>query len=193
MRASVRPISARFARYRPTERVIHGRRFWAVPEGGLCLSAFVVVRSDHAPVRVLLGKPDPTAPWEEIATLEEPHLRSIGNRWILPASHLHEFESPSGCAQRILTQQLGGMDLALRAPTVFSEAYASAIDPDSGTHWDLHFVFEADASAGGAPPSAVWRELAFVDPTTLTPGDLARGHSDILALVGLRPGQGTTV
>ena len=189
MGLSARPTPARFARYRPTERVIQGRHFWSVPEGGLCLSAFLIVGPDHAPGRVLLGKPDPTAPWEEMATLEEAHLRSIGNRWILPASHLREFESPPECARRIARQQLGGADLAFRGPNVFSETYPSAIDPESGTHWDVHFLFEADWSAQGAPTSDVWRELAFVDPRKLTRADLARGHADILALAGLKLGE----
>jgi ADP-ribose pyrophosphatase YjhB (NUDIX family) len=176
----------RFARYRPTERLIQGRRFWSVPEGGLCLSAFLIIRSAQAPARVLLGKPDPKAPWEAMATLEEAHLRSIGDRWILPASHLLEFESPSECARRIGREQLGSADLPMRGPEVFSEAYPSAIDPNSGTHWDLHFLFQADWSAPGDPISDVWRELGFLDVRTLRPGDIARGHADILALGGLK-------
>jgi ADP-ribose pyrophosphatase YjhB (NUDIX family) len=179
----------RFARYRPTERSIQGRRFWSVPEGGVCLSAFILLRPLETPTRVLLGRPDPQAPWAQMATLEEAHLRSIGDRWILPASHLLEFESPTDSARRILRQQLEIADLPLRGPEVFSEAYPSAIDPESGTHWDLHFVLRGDWPSNPAPRSDSWRELAFVDPSTLTRADIARGHADILALSGLTVGE----
>ncbi len=182
------PDPPRFARYRPTERSIRGRRFWSVPEGGLCLSSFVVLQPFEAPTGVLLGRPNPEAPWERMATLEEAHLRSIGNRWILPASHLLEFESPTDAAARILREQLGIREFALRGPQVFSEAYPSAIDPDSGTHWDLHFVFRGEWPRDRPPRSEAWRELAFVDPSALTSADIARGHADILALLGLQVG-----
>jgi ADP-ribose pyrophosphatase YjhB (NUDIX family) len=178
----------RFARYRPTERSIQGRRFWNVPEGGVCLSTFIVLRPVGTPTKVLLGKPDPQAPWEQMATLDQAHLRSIGNRWILPASHLIELESPTDSAERILRQQLGITEVPLQGPEVFSEAYPSAIDPESGTHWDLHFIFRGDWPSARVPRFAVWRELAFVDPRDLTRADIARGHADILALAGLPVG-----
>jgi ADP-ribose pyrophosphatase YjhB (NUDIX family) len=174
----------RFARYRPSERSIQGRHFWSVPEGGVCLSAFVVLRSMRTPTSVLLGRPDPQAPWEQMATLEEAHLRSIGNRWILPASHLREFEAPADSADRILREQLEITDLPLRGPDVFSESYPSAIDPESGMHWDLHFVFRGDWPSEEPPRSGAWRELAFIDPRTVTRSDIARGHADILTLAG---------
>ena len=183
------PDLPRFARYRPTERSIRGRRFWSVPEGGVCLSSFLVLQPSTTPTTVLLGRPDPQAPWEQMATLEPAHVRSIGNRWILPASHLLEFESPADSAARILRQQLGTADLTLRGPEVFSESYPSAIDPESGTHWDLHFVFRGDWPSDRPPNSEAWRQLAFVDPRVLTRADIARGHADILALVGLPVGE----
>jgi hypothetical protein len=185
MNGPPRTPPARFARYRPTERVIHGRHAWSVPEGGLCLSAFVVLRSGETPKTVLLGKPAPEAPWEELAALEEAHLRAVGDRWILPASHLLEFESPAEAAQRVLRQQLGIPDLVLRGPEVFSEAYPSSIDPESGTHWDLHFVFQGESPSDRPLRSAAWRELALVNPSALTRADIARGHADILALAGV--------
>jgi hypothetical protein len=172
----------RFARYRPSDRILQGRRFWTVPEGGICLSAFLVLRSPNAPGAVLLGKPDPRAPWEEMATLEDAHLRAIGERWILPASHLREFESPHDAGKRILREQLGAAEPVLRGPEVFSETYPSALDPAAGSHWDLHFVFQGDWSSEAAPRSAAWRELKFVDLRSVSRSDIARGHADILAL-----------
>ena len=180
---------ARFARYRPTARSIRGRRFWSVPEGGVCLSAFIVLRPSETSTKVLLGRPDPRAPWAQMATLEDAHVRSIGNRWILPASHLLEFESPTDSAQRILRQQLEITDLPLQGPEVFSEAYTSVIDPESGAHWDLHFVFRGEWPSGEPPRAAAWRELTFVEPRTLTRADIARGHADILGLAGRPVGE----
>ena len=124
-----------------------------------------------------------------MATLEESHLRSIGRRWILPASHLREFESPTEAAARILEQQLGVAELALQGPQVFSEAYPSAIDPGSGTHWDLQFIFRGEWPPDRPLQSDAWRELAFHDPRDLTRADIARGHADILALVGMAVGE----
>ncbi len=174
----------RFARYRPTEREIQGRHFWTVPEGGLCLSAFLILTAPAAPGRVLLGRPNAQAPWESMATLEPAHLAAIGQRWILPASHLREFESPKAAGERIAREQLALPHPALEGPQVFSEDYPSSIDPESGTHWDVHFLFRGswDAPAGGVP--AAWSELRLLDPRTLTRRDLARGHADILGLAG---------
>jgi ADP-ribose pyrophosphatase YjhB (NUDIX family) len=183
------PSAKRFARYRPTERTIGGRRFWAVPEGGACLSAFLVLRPPSTPGKVLLGNPNPRAPWEQMATLEKAHLDSIGTRWILPASHLLEFESPADAADRILAEQLETPRLPLQVPRVFSEAYPSAIDPESGTHWDLHFVFQGEWTTDEAPTAVAWRRLEFVDPLTLTRADIARGHADILTLAGIPVGE----
>jgi ADP-ribose pyrophosphatase YjhB (NUDIX family) len=123
-----------------------------------------------------------------MASLEEGHLRSIGNRWILPASHLIEFESPTDAAMRILREQLGVTDFRITGPEIFSEVYPSVIDPESGSHWDIHFVFAGNWPSGPAPKSAAWRELAFVDPRSIATADVARGHADILALVGLHVG-----
>jgi hypothetical protein len=183
------PSAKRFARYRPTDRTVSGRRFWVVPEGGVCLSAFLVLRPPSTPGRVLLGTPSPQAPWEQMATLERAHLDSIGTRRILPASHLLEFESPSDAAERILAQQLEIPGLSLQGPAVFSEAYPSAIDPESGTHWDLHFVFQGEWPTDEPPTTLAWRRLEFVDPLTLTRADIARGHADILSLVGVPVGK----
>ena len=192
MREAPDTPARRFARFRPTERTIQGRRFWTVPEGGLCLSTFIVVRPVQAPTRVLLGRPDPLARWEQMATLESAHLQSIGDRWILPASHLLEYESPADSAERIQREQLGVPPFPLQGPQVFSEAYPSAIDPESGKHWDIHFVFRGEWAFDHFPQSGSWRELRFMDRSTLTRADIARGHADILELAGLPVGQSSS-
>jgi ADP-ribose pyrophosphatase YjhB (NUDIX family) len=177
--------SRRFARYRPSERDVQGRHFWAVPEGGLCLSAFLLLTRQGQPGRVLLGRPDPRAPWTSFATLEPAHVKIIGERWILPASHLLEFESPDRAAQRIVREQLELPAASLDGPAVFSEAYPSAIDPESGSHWDIHFVFRGERPDDEILSPTAWRELEYHDPNKLSHSEIARGHADILGLVGI--------
>ncbi len=183
-RGERRSRQPRFARYRPTEREIQGRHFWAVPEGGLCLSAFLILTAASTPEKVLLGRPNAQAPWESMATLEPSHLATIGKRWILPASHLQEFESPAAAGQRIAVEQLAWSRPVLTGPEVFSETYPSAIDPEAGTHWDVHFIFRGQWPEGAAELPEAWSELALLDPRTLARRDVARGHADILSLAG---------
>ena len=95
-----------------------------------------------------------------------------------------EFESPGEAAQRIAREQLEIPELPLRGPEMFSEAYPSMIDPESGTHWDLHSLFRGAGPAEGLLPPAAWRDLAYVGPTTLSRAAIARGHAYILALAG---------
>jgi len=180
------PVVRRFARYRPTERDIDGRHFWAVPEGGLCLSVFVIVTPPGDPTRVLAGRPDPAAPWSTYATLEATHLAAIGDRWILPASHLLEFEGPLEAAGRVAREQLSAPGLAMDGPEVASEVYPSVLDPESGSHWDLHFLFRSAGAVSLTPPPAAWRELAWLQTRDLSRAAFARGHGDILALAGIR-------
>jgi hypothetical protein len=173
----------RFARYRPTEREIRGRHFWAVPEGGLCLSVFLVLTDPVDPTRVLLGRPNPAAPWSKLGSLDPSHATSLGDRWILPASHLVEWESPTRAAARIAAEQLGRSDLALRGPEVYSEFYSSVIDPESGPHWDFHFVFRGEWTP--APRSSAWKELVLRRTDELRRAEIGRGHADVLALAGM--------
>jgi len=99
--------SRRFARYRPTEGEVGGRRVWGVPRAGLCISVFVLVGDPKNPNVVVLGRPAPTAPWAEIGNLEPATLAAMEERWVLPACHLVEFESPRTAAERVVREQLG--------------------------------------------------------------------------------------
>lgn len=174
----------RFARFRPTEGEVAGRHMWAVPRAGLCLSSFVLVGDPKNPNLVLLGRPAPTAPWAEIGNLEPKHLESLQDRWVLPASHLVEFESPRAAAERVVREQLGIDRLELRGPEVFSESYPSRIDPETGMHWDLHFVFRADWPRGREMSSPSFKELRLIDTRLVAAPQLGRGHGDILILAG---------
>jgi ADP-ribose pyrophosphatase YjhB (NUDIX family) len=176
----------RFARYRPTERFVKGRHAWAAPEGGLCLSAYLVLRPRSQPESVLLGRPDPSVDWEPLAALQTVHLQDVGERWILPASHLIEFESPSDAAHRVLREQLGLTEFDVPKPEVFTESYTSTLDPEAGTHWDFQFVFRGEWPDARPPRALVWKELAFRPARDISRSEIARGHADVLALAGYR-------
>ena len=174
----------RFARYRPTEGEAHGRRVWAIPKSGLCLSVFVLVGDPKNPNLVVLGRPAASAPWSEIGSLEAAPLEALQERWILPASHLVEFESPRTAADRVVREQLGLEHLELRGPEVYSDSYPFASDPEGGPHWDLDFLFRADWPHGRELHSTAFRELRLIDTRTIGASHLGRGHGDILILAG---------
>jgi ADP-ribose pyrophosphatase YjhB (NUDIX family) len=157
---------------------------WAVPRAGLCLSAFVLVGDPKNPNLVLLGRPASSAPWAELGNLEPAHLESLQDRWVLPACHLVEFESPRAAADRIAREQLGLDHVELRGPEVFSESYPSRIDPETGTHWDFHFLFRADWPRGREMGSSAFKELRLIDTRLVAAPQLGRGHGDILILAG---------
>jgi ADP-ribose pyrophosphatase YjhB (NUDIX family) len=175
-------IPRRFARYRPAEGEVDGRRVWTVPRAGMCLSVFVLVGDPKNPNLVLLGRPSTSAPWGELGSLGPAALEALHDRWLLPASHLVEFESPHAAAERVVREQLGLDRCELRGPEVFSEAYASHGDPE--THWDLHFLFRTDWPRGRELHSAAWKELRMIDTRMLAAPSLGRGHGDILILAG---------
>jgi ADP-ribose pyrophosphatase YjhB (NUDIX family) len=173
----------RFARLRPGSAPAPAG-FSTVPDGGMCLSAFLVIRPPGAEGRVLLGRLDPGASWSELGALDPSRVAAIGEKWMLPSSQLLLFESPEEAARRIVREQLAARPLPLEGPAVFSEAYRR---PDSGSrdpHWDLHFVFRGRWTSERAPRVPVWKELAFVDLATIEGSEIARGQGDVLALAG---------
>lgn len=157
---------------------------WAVPRAGLCLSVFVLIGEPKNPNLVLLGRPASAARWTELGNLESSHLESLQDRWLLPACHLVEFESPRAGAERIVREQLELEHVDFRGPEVFSETYASRLDPETGNHWDLHFLFRADWPRGRELHAAAWKELRMIDTRLVGAPNLGRGHGDILMLAG---------
>jgi len=174
----------RFARFRPSEGEVANRHVWSVPRAGLCLSVFVLVGESKNPNLVLLGRPVASAPWGEIGGLEPKQLESLQDRWMLPASHLLEFESPRAAAERVVREQLGAEGLELRGPEIFSESYPSRIEPEGQTHWDLHFLFRAEWPRGRELQSPAFKELRMIDTRLIAATHLGRGHGDILMLAG---------
>ena len=75
-----------------------------IPLGGLCLSAFLVLRDEHD--RFLMGKIDPDAPWDHLGALDRRRIEEHRKGWMLPSSHLIVHESPKDAAMRIAKEQL---------------------------------------------------------------------------------------
>ncbi len=146
-----------------------------IPEGGLCLSAFVVLSKQKDPNQVLLGRLNKVAPWDHLGALDPERAERNSHGWMIPSSHLILHESPEAAARRILREQLGIPTQRLRAPSLFSEVYGEP------PHWDLEFVFEGERSE--IDPVECWDWLEFVDVTRLCKADMSRWHEDVLAHV----------
>ena len=147
-----------------------------IPEGGICLSAFLVINQVGHPERVLMGQLDPAAAWDHIGALDPERAQANSQGWMLPASHLLIGEAPRGAAERILKEQLGLPELPLNGPRVFSEVYGAK------NHWDLEFIFLGERDQVAQHPA--WSELTFVDVNETSRDQIARYHEDILAHVG---------
>lgn len=161
-----------------------------VPENGMCLSVFLVLRPQGEDRRVLFGRLDPSARWDEIGALGRARVASISERWMLPASHLLLFESPEEAGRRVAREQLGLELTTFEGSSVHSEAYRRPGVTTGDPHWDLHFVYRARWPKSGPPRAPAFRELAFLDLDRLSREEIARGHGDVLDLVGLSPRPG---
>jgi ADP-ribose pyrophosphatase YjhB (NUDIX family) len=162
-----------------------GPGFAQIPEDGACLSAFLLVPAPHDPRKVLLGQVDPSADWGRMAALEGDRLAKAAGRWMLPSSHLMEYEGPSAAARRIADEQLGIRDLAVPEPHVVSDSYGRPGAP--GSHWDLDFLFRAAWPEGVPVAGSAWKRLEFVDPGPVPRSAFARSHDDILRFAGFLP------
>ena len=155
-----------------------------VPADGMCLSAFVVLSSAEHPSSVLLGKIEPSAPWDHLGALDTDRVQAWQYLWMLPASHLLVFESPQEAAARVLREQLRIPSLPLMEPKVVSEVYAPVRFPNAKQHWDIEFIFRGKIPESSIGPLPNWKELEFVDTRSLDDKDMARSHIDILSYAG---------
>ena len=161
-----------------------------VPEGGLCLSAFLVLTERGHPGRVLLGHLDPAAPWDHIGALDASRTAVHSKGWMLPSSHLIVCESPDAAARRIAEEQLGRTDLVLSEPRVVSEVATPKRFPGLARHWDLEFIYRGEWPDTATPRAPAWTDLKFVDLTATPKAEIARSHEDILESAGFRFGEG---
>ncbi len=174
----------RFCRFsRSPETAAFG--FPEVPEGGFCLSAFVLLTSREKPHRVLMGRLNPAADWERLGALDASRVEAHRHGWMLPSSHLLFGESPQEAAARIVREQLERPPQRLDGPLVVSEVYTPKRFPDRPRHWDLEFLFRGSLPERERPRPAAWIDLAFVDPREVSRRAIARSHEDVLASAGL--------
>jgi hypothetical protein len=163
-----------------------------LPEGGLCLSAFLVITEPGRTDRVLMGHLNPAAPWDRLGALNAARVERHRHGWMLPSSHLMIHESPEAAAHRIATEQLELPGLKLDGPRVVSEVYVPQRylpnEADWVAHWDFEFIFRGELAATDVPKPAAWTDLAFVDLRRTSTSDVARSHEDIIESAGLRFG-----
>jgi len=147
-----------------------------VPEGGMCISAFLVISKKGEPGDVLMGIINKNSEWDHIGAIPGKKLEGFASGWMLPSSHLILFETPEGAARRILREQLGIRNQSLGGPLTFSDT--------SGTsnHWDLGFIFTGERET--APSNAAWDVLKFVDVAKLKRDEIVRSQLDVLTYAG---------
>ena len=156
----------------------------SIPEGGMCLSSFLVVWKDDEH-KVLLGKLNKNYDWVNTGALDKDSASRNSERWMLPSSHLMLFENPKAAAKRVLNEQLGLDAQGIQGPQVFSEVY-DAPKYEIKNHWDMEFVFTKQIENTERIGHPAWTELQFLDVRNLQDKEFARNHQDILAEVGLR-------
>ena len=154
-------------------------RMRSVPEGGMCISAFLVISRKGEPGSILMGRINKNAGWDHIGAVNQKNLERFASGWMLPSSHLILFETPEGAARRILREQLGIRNQALEGPLTFADT--------SGTsnHWDLGFIFKGERES--APSSPAWEKLTFVNVADLREEEMVRHQVDVLAYAGKFP------
>ena len=154
-----------------------------IPEGGLCLSSFLVVTDGDG--RVLMGHLNPGASWDHIGALDAERAKVHSGGWMLPSSHLMLFESPQEAAQRVLREQLG-MAVKLSGPKVIAEVGTPRRFPALPRHWDFEFIFGGKAPSSTPPRHEAWTVLRYIDPKQTPRQEIARSHDEVLENAGFR-------
>jgi ADP-ribose pyrophosphatase YjhB (NUDIX family) len=184
----MRPVTERWARFGPADR----KWFIHVPRGGVCLSAFLIVRNLRGDV--LLGRPRPHAAWAAHGCLPPFRVREIRQRgeWILPSSHLLMEEAPSQAADRIRRQWAGLRQGRPRLIAIDSSRMGPGQHIGSGRnrwtihHWAIGFVYEVRSKE--PPPAAPWwEETKFFPLAKLRSTRVGRAHKDLIRYLTTRP------
>lgn len=159
------------------------------PPGGLCLSSFVLVRNGG---RVLVGKMTKPEVWIDRFFVGEKLAPDYvaSDKYLLPARHLAWYESPLEAAKSVVRDQvkLRTPSKSLRFIEVQSHIRGDVNSTEQPPHWDICFVYEAKVSAKTVrqlktPP---WfRDLHFMQLSSLSVDDFTRAHGDILEEAGL--------
>jgi ADP-ribose pyrophosphatase YjhB (NUDIX family) len=160
-----------------------------VPPGGTCLSSFVVVANGRS---ILVGKMSRPEIWIErflVGPKFAPIYASSG-KYLLPARHLHWYESPLEAAYSVVRDQVG---LAIPKSKISLVDVQSHLQGDVDNekeppHWDICFVYHVQVSnklAAKLERPEWFSELAFKPLKSLKQDDFTRGHGDILQMAGM--------
>lgn len=158
-----------------------------IPDGGFCLSSFLVLSDSTRSGTVLMGHLDPLALWDHIGALDDKRIEINRKGWMLPSCHLMLFESPLDAATRVAREQLGiDHDLKLSGPTVVSEIWTPKRFPDLEHHWDIEFIYKGILKMEILNAQHAWVDLQFLDPSKIEKSSIARSHEDILVSAGFK-------
>lgn len=153
--------------------------FRQLPDGGLCLSAFVFLAQGDS---LLLGRYADDPRWGKLAGLDEDRRRAHGQGWTIPASHVRYGEDPRETGARVVREILELDGVELSEPRVETETYVPARFPELGEHYDVWFFFDAEVPQGIEIQTPPWYEaLAFRDPRELPASEYARSHEDVVS------------
>lgn len=151
-----------------------------IPDGGFCISVFVVLRQRGKPCNVLFGKINPSADWIRLGALDSKRVELFKDGWMLPSSHLIVHESPADAAHRVLDEQLRMPGLAIRGPAVVSETYRPRRLPEGPEHWDIHMIFTGTVAESRVRQNSEWTELRFINTASPAARRVVRNHMDIV-------------
>jgi ADP-ribose pyrophosphatase YjhB (NUDIX family) len=155
------------------------------PAGGLCLSAFAILRREG---KFLVGKPRPHAKWTEWAPNWDVYDAALAQQqfelWRLPAAYLKEGEGPDDTARRIVLEQVGAQRCFVKQARVLPFHDPSSRFPGE-KHWDLCFVYDVDAEPAPSAELPWWRELRWVDAGDLASDDFGSSIGDLVQALGM--------
>jgi len=173
------PVAQRWARIGPRDPswLIH------IPQAGLCLSAFVVIRKGN---KILLGRPHAHNAWPENGGFPKRHAGEIERKgsWLLPATHLLMEEKPDHAAKRIANQwvKVRGTPKFVMVQSHLRPSKLSRSRMKRGRrlkHWDICFIYELHAK-NIPKPAPWWSEVHFFPVSEIRRMRLGRGHKDVL-------------
>ena len=175
----------KFAAFSKDTGTVPSFRMKAIPAGGLCLSAFLVISRQNSQ-NVLMGRLNPDAAWDHLGALDQSRIEAHSKGWMLPSSHLMMDESPQAASRRIIKEQLelDESSINLHDPIVISEVYTPKRFPDLPNHWDIEFIFRGECNI--LPKSAAWSELRYIQVSKTSRQEMARSHEDIVESAGFR-------
>jgi ADP-ribose pyrophosphatase YjhB (NUDIX family) len=160
-----------------------------VTPGGTCLSSFVLLSSGR---KILVGKMSRPEIWIErflVGPKYAPVYAGSG-KYVLPARHLHWYESPLEAACSVIRDQIGLDIPASRVSLADVQSFVSGEvnDEKEPPHWDICFLYRAqvpDKIAAKLARPEWFSELEFKPLKTLKQDDFTRGHGDVLQTAGM--------